>query len=334
MMMAKLGVLEAVLLAAVLCGAAPLKNGAVWYDTNGYPINAHAGSVVNVKGRYWWYGEHKVYGKAGNKSHVGVHAYSSDDLVTWTDEGVVFAMAEDPTVPETDGCVFEEAKVIYRPEVGQFIMFSHLEPKGHGYNDGLTLISRANKPNEPFRRMRILNPFGRISRDMNVFTDDDGKHYPVYASTWNNRTMYIDQLTEDCKDYTGVSYKALEEEMCEAPMMLKHNGWYFMVCSKCTGWKPNTARLYRTKSLAGPWEYLGNPCTGGENPFTKMGPDKTWGGQSCSFIKVADRKDTYIAMFDVWNPDNQLDSRYLFLPVILKGDMLEIPWRDTFEGLK
>ena len=327
-----LNLLVAVLLAAGVCGAAPLRNGAVWYDTNGYPINAHAGSVVNVKGRYWWYGEHKVYGKAGNKSHVGLHAYSSDDLVTWTDEGVVFAMAEDPTVPETDGCVFEEAKVVYRPEVDQLIMFSHLEPKGHGYNDGLTLISRANKPSEPFRRMRILNPFGRISRDMNVFTDDDGRHYHVYASTWNNRTMYIDQLTEDCKDYTGVSHKVLEDEMCEAPMVLKANGWYFMVCSKCTGWKPNTARLYRAKSLAGPWEYLGNPCTGGVNPFTKMGPDKTWGGQSCSFIKVADGK--YVAMFDVWNPENQIDSRYLFLPVILKDDTLEIPWCDTFEGQK
>lgn len=324
------------LLAAVLLPLAAwsydsLKNGGIWYDTNGHPINAHGGSIVWVDGRYWWYGEHKVYGKAGNKAHVGFHAYSSDDLVNWRDEGVAFPVSEDILAETTDGSVLELPKVIYRPEVDQLVMLFHLEQRGHGYRDALTCIARANDPRDSFMLMHKTRPNGHFSRDMSVFTDDDGKHYHLYASTWNNRTMYIDELTEDCKDYTGVSHKVLVNEMAEAPMLLKRNGWYLLVCSGCSGWKPNTARLYRARNLAGPWERLGNPCKGGVNPFNGMGPEKTWGGQSCWFIPLYDRPGEFVALFDVWNPDNAIDGRYMMFPVDFTADgELEIRWRDEF----
>lgn len=325
------GLLFAALLPLVAGAADALKNGGIWYDTNGHPINAHGGSIVWVDGRYWWYGEHKVYGKAGNKAHVGFHAYSSDDLVNWDDEGVAFAVSEDILAETTDGSVLELPKVIYRPEVDQLIMLFHLEQRGHGYRDALTCIARANHPRDPFLLMHKTRPNGHFSRDMNVFTDDDGKHYHLYASTWNNRTMYIDELTKDCKDYTGVSYKVLVGEMTEAPMLLKRNGWYLLVGSGCTGWRPNTARLYRARHLAGPWERLGNPCKGGVNPYNGMGPEKTWGGQSCWFIPLHDRPGEFVALFDIWNPENAIDGRYMMFPVTFTGDgELEIRWQDEF----
>lgn len=332
-MKARLILVLAAVLPFAACAADALKNGGLWYDTNGYPINAHGGSIVWARGRYWWYGEHKVYGKAGNKAHVGFHAYSSDDLVNWRDEGVAYAVSEDILAETTDGAVLELPKVIYRPEVDQLIMFFHLEQRGHGYRDALTCIARANDPREPFSLMHKTRPNGHFSRDMTVFTDDDGRHYHAYASTWNNRTMYIDELTEDCKDYTGVSHKVLVDEMTEAPMMLKRNGWYFLVGSGCTGWRPNTARLYRARKLSGPWERLGNPCKGGVNPFNGMGPEKTWGGQSCWFLPLHDRPGEFVALFDVWNPENAIDGRYMMFPVEFTEDgALEIRWCDEFSS--
>ena len=53
-----------------------IRPGALWYDTSGHVINAHGCGVLFDRGVYWWYGEHKVYGRAGNKAHVGVHVYS------------------------------------------------------------------------------------------------------------------------------------------------------------------------------------------------------------------------------------------------------------------
>ena len=43
-------------------------------------INAHGGGILYDKGTYYWYGEHKVEGDAGNYAQVGVHCYSSKDL--------------------------------------------------------------------------------------------------------------------------------------------------------------------------------------------------------------------------------------------------------------
>ena len=53
----------------VICACAAQamqKNGEVWHDTAGHVVNAHGG-------KYYLYGEHKVYGRAGNKAHGGVH---------------------------------------------------------------------------------------------------------------------------------------------------------------------------------------------------------------------------------------------------------------------
>ena len=75
----------------VICACAAQamqKNGEVWHDTAGHVVNAHGGGVLAYDGKYYLYGEHKVYGRAGNKAHVGVHMYSSEDLESWKDEGV------------------------------------------------------------------------------------------------------------------------------------------------------------------------------------------------------------------------------------------------------
>ena len=54
--------------------------GEIWTDNNGAHINAHGGGILYDKGTYYWYGEHKVEGDAGNYAQVGVHCYSSKDL--------------------------------------------------------------------------------------------------------------------------------------------------------------------------------------------------------------------------------------------------------------
>ena len=59
--------------------------GKVWKDNNGVHINAHGGGMLYHEGTYYWFGEHKVEGRKGNKAQVGVHCYSSTDLYNWKD---------------------------------------------------------------------------------------------------------------------------------------------------------------------------------------------------------------------------------------------------------
>ena len=85
--------------ASVSTAETPIKHtsfrpGEIWTDNNGAHINAHGGGILYDKGTYYWYGEHKVEGDAGNYAQVGVHCYSSKDLYNWKDEGIALKVVE------------------------------------------------------------------------------------------------------------------------------------------------------------------------------------------------------------------------------------------------
>ncbi len=61
-------------------GTRTFSNGGIWPDTAGVHINAHGGGLLKEGGLWYWYGEHKTAGKAGNVANVGVHVYSSPNL--------------------------------------------------------------------------------------------------------------------------------------------------------------------------------------------------------------------------------------------------------------
>ena len=350
-------------LALCVSGAqAVQKNGEVWYDTSGHAVNAHGGGVLAHGGKYYLYGEHKVYGRAGNKAHVGVHIYSSDDLERWKDEGIALKVEDKPGHDIEDGCVLERPKILFCDKTGKFVMFFHLELKGQGYSAARVGIAVADKVTGPYRFLRSLRPNagqwpmnvpererveetkakymtaggkaklwgahfagGQMSRDMTLFKDDDGKAWHIFSSE-DNSTLHVAELTDDYLDYTGRWWRAAELDWTEAAAVCKKDGWYFLIGSGCTGWKPNTARCYRAKSITGPWERLGNPCKG-VNPANGLGPDLTWGGQSNYILKKDDGE--YVAMFDIWKPDNQIDSRLVWLPIDFNADgTISIEWAD------
>lgn len=97
--------------------------GEKWYDNNGIAINSHGGGILQYKGTFYWFGEHKIEGKIGNSAQVGVHCYSSKDLYNWTDEGIALSVVEnDSTNPIAKGCILERPKVIYNKKFDQFVM--------------------------------------------------------------------------------------------------------------------------------------------------------------------------------------------------------------------
>ena len=47
---------------------------------------------LRVGDTYYWFGEHKTEGLAGNLAQVGVHCHSSKDLYNWKDEGIALSV--------------------------------------------------------------------------------------------------------------------------------------------------------------------------------------------------------------------------------------------------
>ena len=169
---------------------------------------------------------------------------------------------------------------------------------------------------------------GQMARDMTLFVDSDNKAYHIHASE-ENQTLHICELTDDYLGFSGRYTRVLPGHSNEAPAICKHDGKYYMIASGCTGWAPNAARSAVAPTIWGPWTYLGNPCQG-TNPHNNMGPDKTFGGQSTYLLPVDGKENAFIAMFDIWRPRNQQDSRYLWLPAYIQDGKIIVDWQSSW----
>ena len=132
--------------------------GELWPDTTGTPINAHGGGVLHHRGIYYWFGEHKTEGEAGNTAWVGVHVYSSRNLYEWKDEGVALSVSDDPKSDITKGCILERPKVIYNASTNKFIMWFHLELKQTGYASARSGVGVADSATGPYKFIGNLRP--------------------------------------------------------------------------------------------------------------------------------------------------------------------------------
>lgn len=331
---------------------------AQWHDDKGVAINAHGGGILFKDNVYYWFGEHKVAGGAGNTSLVGVHCYSSTNLYDWKDEGIALKMLDDEQSDIVKGCVLERPKVVYNAKTKKYVMWFHLELKGKGYSAARAGVAVSDKPTGPYKFIRSYRPNagkmpfypegtpesekvdtltvkendkffvrdlkgGQMARDMTVFVDDDGKAYHIFSSE-ENYTLHVAGLNADYTGHTGKFSRVYIGQQTEAPAIFKRNGLYYMIGSGCTGWAPNAARLFSAKSIFGPWKFLGNPC---EGPNKEL----TFGGQSTYILPITGKKDAFIFMADKWEPKNAIDGRYIWLPITFNGDDVKVAWKDSWD---
>ncbi|MCM1067335.1 MAG: glycoside hydrolase family 43 protein [Muribaculaceae bacterium] len=335
-----------------LCSAdIPVIKGELWPDTDGKHINCHGGCIIQGPDSiYYWYGEHRGF----NAPQEGVACYTSTDLRTWSNRGIVMPVSDSSDAIVERGSVIERPKVVYCPATGRYVMWFHHELKGRGYEAAQAGVAVADNPLGPFvplsssrvnagilpqnigsakapsaddLAMEWWTPEwyakvddgmftyrdlegGQMARDMTLFVDDDGTAYHIYSSE-DNLTLQIAELDSTYTRHTGRYVRIFPGGHNEAPAIFKHEGKYWMICSGCTGWAPNEARLMWADSLTGEWHKLPNPCRG-------EGAELTFGGQSTYILKDSDGSITFMA--DIWNPKSLPESRHLWLPVSFDKD--------------
>jgi beta-xylosidase len=345
--------------------------GEIWPDDKGVHINAHGGGMLFHEGKYYWFGEHKIEGEAGNRAQVGIHCYSSTDLYNWKDEGIALEVSNEPESPIVKGCIIERPKVIYNKKNKQFVMWFHHELKGMKYKAAKTGLAVSDKVTGPYTYIHSINPNkaqwpinvrsvhrqpvpettkseycggpgclpahpdtvnilgrdfekGQMSRDMTLFVDDDGSAYHIYSSE-ENSTTHISKLSDDYLSFSGEYARAFPNRYMEAPSIFKHNDKYYFIASGCTGWAPNAARLAVADDIYGPWEDLGNPCVGAGN-------ETTFDSQSTYILPVRGKKNAFVFMADRWNPENAIDGRYIWLPILFnKNGHPYLEWMDNWD---
>ena len=64
--------------------------------------------------------------------------------------------------------------------------------------------------------------------DLNLFVDDDGTGYVVYADISRGFELIVERLAPDFLGTTGEHSGVLNKGV-EAPAMFKRNGWYYVL---------------------------------------------------------------------------------------------------------
>lgn len=297
------------------------KNGTMWLDTDGNPIQAHGGMIEKFDGIYYWYGENKA-GETVLKENglhrvdfIGFSCYSSADCISWKNEGLVLKASDQPGSPLHKSRVGERPKVLYNEKSRKYVMWFHLD--SHDYMTAHTGVAVADRPTGPFQFVREMCPNRFDSRDMTLFKDTDGKAYLIYSSDWN-KTLRIAQLTDDYLDVNGVYSHAFPAQEREAPAIFIKDGLYYMITSGCTGWEPNNALFGISHNIFSGWKLIGDPCTG-ENAR------QTYFGQS---TYVFEKDGRHYLMLDHWNPSNLKESGYSILPVRADNGHLTVSFQE------
>ncbi|HZG78338.1 MAG TPA: glycoside hydrolase family 43 protein [Paenibacillus sp.] len=299
-----------------------MKNGSCWLDTDGRHIQAHGGAMLEHEGMYYWYGENKDADTVGHAvPFLGFSCYSSKDMRSWKNEGLVFASERnDPESEIHSSRVGERPKVLYNRKTNRFVLWFHLDDRDYRY--ARIGIAVSDNPTGPFVFVRSVQPDGRDSRDMTVYLDEDGSAYCV-CSTDLNRTLLISKLDDDFAGFAGEHRTACLLQFREAPVVLKENGVYYMFTSGCTGWDPNAMLYGVSGSIMGDWRLIDNPCAG---PNAR----KTFFGQSANSFKA---NGQWYIMLDHWNKEDLRTSGYSFLPIRFEGGEVEVRWTEEFPGV-
>ena len=166
---------------------------------------------------------------------------------------------------------------------------------------------------------------GQMSRDMTLYVDSDGKAYHI-TSSQENLTLLVSELTDDYLDFTGKYNMVAPGGQNEAPCIFQHDGTYWLICSGCTGWAPNEARMFSAKSIWGPWTQHPSPFVGVATGYRNMPANKTFGAQG-TYICEMDGKPVF--MGDIWNDRHLSQSLHLWLPIEFSTDGVPvIKWVD------
>ncbi|EOD50615.1 putative galactan -beta-galactosidase protein [Neofusicoccum parvum UCRNP2] len=280
--------LVSLLLAAGAAHAKYIVPGGRWHDTDGNLINAHAGGVTvdPETGKFFWFGEYKI---EGQEEGGGVTVYSSEDLATWTYEGLALEPIEGHPYISTEH-IIQRPKVAYSESADQYHMWWHADNSSYGWL--LQGFATADTIAGPYTFVNATAPLGNWSQDFGMFTDyKDGKTYSLYSNgdRKEGRDVYLTSFNDEISELDEVIHRWDKFDL-EAPTIIQTEKSYYALMSHKTGYRPNNVVAFRADSLAGPWSqpWIVAPLN-----------TRTYNSQSGFSLRiVGEKKTTYLYLGD------------------------------------
>lgn len=270
--------------------------GAEWLDTNGRPIQAHAGGLIMVGNSFYWYGENKQFtvDKTSPQSW-GIRFYRSRDLYNWEDLGPIIPPDTiDPKSPLSSESFPERPHILYNPKTRKYVCWIKVRGQGPEYR----LVMQADHITGPYHIAKPrLQPAGMAAGDFDMVADpDSGKAYMYFEH--EHKEMVCIELTDD---WCGVTDRLSRHFPSSAPdtkegiACFRRDGKLYLTASGMTGYFPNPSSTVLAEDYHGPFSDLGDlhPADRSRTSFNSQ--------ISCIF-RHPRKKDLYIALADRWFP--------------------------------
>ena len=312
-----------------------------WHDTDGNIINASDGGMIFDDGKYYWYGQAMrpigfgTKGEGGQVTDKGVVMYSSENLTDWKYEGIILAVSDDEGSPLRSPMRLERPKIIYNDKTKQYVLWCHYikYPGDHTFGEGggEAGVAVSDKVTGPYRFLGTLRPIndGGMVRDCTLFKDDDGTAYFIYDrdETFDlpTRCIHAVKLSDDYLTPTDEYVRIDAAYRREAPAVIKRGGYYYMITSDMTAWEANKAKYFRSTSILGEWEDMGDPYTADTEQNSFM-------SQTTYAFKIEGNNE-FVHMAERHNKENFLHCSYVWLPITFNDDRLTIDYIEEFKPI-
>ena len=149
------------------------------------------------------------------------HVFSSDNLVDWTDHGVILSQENVPWVAP-DSYSMWAPECVYKN--GKYYFYFPSTPKGEGKRGFSIGVAIADKPYGPFTPQ--ATPIEGVNGiDPCVLIDKDGQAY-IY---WSGRGMSVAKLKDNMLELASepMQIQGLPEGFKEGPFAFERNGKYY-----------------------------------------------------------------------------------------------------------
>lgn len=176
------------------------------------------------------------------------HVFSSENLVDWTDHGMILSQENVPWV-DSESYSMWAPDCVYKG--GKYYFYFPASPKGKkGFNVGVAI---ADKPYGPFKPLpEPIKGVGGI--DPCVLLDTDGQAYLYWSGRGLNVAKLKDNMTELASEPVLVA--DVEDGFKEGPFAFKHNGKYYLTYPWVKD-KTECLAYAMSDNPMGPFEYKG-----------------------------------------------------------------------------
>ena len=273
-------------------------------DRGGEIMDAHDSKMLLLDGVYHWYAASygectepkgangcsaSAIGDCGFKTDHNVTLFTSIDLVTWANCGVVFS-ATGNLPPQS---VLFAPKTVFNKITQEYVMwFNYIVGDFSKSYYGVATSKTSSGPFE-IQVHNVNTTQYKDNGDENLFVDDDGTGYLIYTSIAQGHGISIEKLTPDFKGTLGArsSSGIFGVKLSEAPALFKRQGVYYAVFGTCCCY-----------CGAGSEVNVYTSTTGALGPYTKRTSLGQLHSQSTDIFRYVDSdgKEQFMYIGDHW----------------------------------